>query len=126
MTAVAVERTEQLLPVRRGPFVSLERVLEAPGRGRIAAGEDVLLVAHGGRYRLLRRRHEQREQRRSCYSANSHTMPPRLVCLAMSGMKLAGGRTSAGSSERTSAWERSEEHTSELQSRLHLVCRLLL
>src|SRR5256884_1322529 len=26
----------------------------------------------------------------------------------------------------TSAWARSEEHTSELQSRLHLVCRLLL
>src|SRR2546429_6784201 len=25
-----------------------------------------------------------------------------------------------------SVWERSEEHTSELQSRLHLVCRLLL
>src|SRR2546429_5208166 len=24
------------------------------------------------------------------------------------------------------SWERSEEHTSELQSRLHLVCRLLL
>src|SRR2546429_1155844 len=24
------------------------------------------------------------------------------------------------------AWHRSEEHTSELQSRLHLVCRLLL
>src|SRR2546429_5306947 len=24
------------------------------------------------------------------------------------------------------AWKRSEEHTSELQSRLHLVCRLLL
>src|SRR3989449_8176369 len=24
------------------------------------------------------------------------------------------------------AWQRSEEHTSELQSRLHLVCRLLL
>src|SRR2546429_3565594 len=24
------------------------------------------------------------------------------------------------------AWSRSEEHTSELQSRLHLVCRLLL
>src|SRR2546429_5908316 len=26
----------------------------------------------------------------------------------------------------TAIWERSEEHTSELQSRLHLVCRLLL
>src|SRR5437773_807377 len=102
VTAVAVERTEQLLPVRRRPFVALERVLEAPGRGGIAGGEDVLLVALGGRYRLLRRRHEQREQRRGCYSANSHTIPPRPVCLAMSGMKLAGGRTSAGSSERTS------------------------
>src|SRR2546422_2819660 len=28
--------------------------------------------------------------------------------------------------ERDAARERSEEHTSELQSRLHLVCRLLL
>src|SRR3989449_5691441 len=27
---------------------------------------------------------------------------------------------------RQHLWERSEEHTSELQSRLHLVCRLLL
>src|SRR5687768_18108737 len=27
---------------------------------------------------------------------------------------------------RAWVWERSEEHTSELQSRLHLVCRLLL
>src|SRR2546422_7365795 len=27
---------------------------------------------------------------------------------------------------RFSWWQRSEEHTSELQSRLHLVCRLLL
>src|SRR2546429_4018720 len=29
-------------------------------------------------------------------------------------------------SSRLSRWKRSEEHTSELQSRLHLVCRLLL
>src|SRR2546422_11544706 len=28
--------------------------------------------------------------------------------------------------EEVTAWKRSEEHTSELQSRLHLVCRLLL
>src|SRR2546422_7102114 len=33
--------------------------------------------------------------------------------------------TDVESSART-AWDRSEEHTSELQSRLHLVCRLLL
>src|SRR3989442_10623265 len=31
-----------------------------------------------------------------------------------------------GSAERADAGERSEEHTSELQSRPHLVCRLLL
>src|SRR2546422_4130976 len=38
--------------------------------------------------------------------------------------KEYGGR-GAGLIERV-IWERSEEHTSELQSRLHLVCRLLL
>src|SRR5205809_3192920 len=31
-----------------------------------------------------------------------------------------------GSRLRERDWQRSEEHTSELQSRLHLVCRLLL
>src|SRR3989449_7700547 len=34
--------------------------------------------------------------------------------------------TSARRSPWRAAWRRSEEHTSELQSRLHLVCRLLL
>src|SRR2546422_2944580 len=44
----------------------------------------------------------------------------------------AGSRTSAAESLRFASGEReehmarSEEHTSELQSRLHLVCRLLL
>src|SRR6266508_3617201 len=40
-----------------------------------------------------------------------------------------GERSSAGRSpgpRRCRAWPRSEEHTSELQSRGHLVCRLLL
>src|SRR5690625_6089430 len=41
------------------------------------------------------------------------------------------GRPSAGPSDlgtptRSAGWPRSEEHTSELQSRGHLVCRLLL
>src|SRR2546422_1676439 len=31
-----------------------------------------------------------------------------------------------GAPGAANAWSRSEEHTSELQSRLHLVCRLLL
>src|SRR5205809_5596499 len=35
-------------------------------------------------------------------------------------------RSSAGPSASSACSSRSEEHTSELQSRLHLVCRLLL
>src|SRR5256884_1435611 len=38
----------------------------------------------------------------------------------------AATSASCSSAERITALERSEEHTSELQSRLHLVCRLLL
>src|SRR2546422_3388858 len=37
----------------------------------------------------------------------------------------SNGRTGSLSPSGTT-WRRSEEHTSELQSRLHLVCRLLL
>src|SRR2546422_4251433 len=33
---------------------------------------------------------------------------------------------SGGTAAPSCCWSRSEEHTSELQSRLHLVCRLLL
>src|SRR2546422_8506570 len=38
----------------------------------------------------------------------------------------AGGDRDPGGRARPAAVVRSEEHTSELQSRLHLVCRLLL
>src|SRR2546422_1085856 len=37
-----------------------------------------------------------------------------------------GDPATAGEAARAGRLERSEEHTSELQSRLHLVCRLLL
>src|SRR2546429_2681689 len=37
-----------------------------------------------------------------------------------------GARQGAGAAQEGRASGRSEEHTSELQSRLHLVCRLLL
>src|SRR2546422_3973412 len=39
---------------------------------------------------------------------------------------VPGGRCEACQGEGEVRVERSEEHTSELQSRLHLVCRLLL
>src|SRR5439155_12152832 len=38
----------------------------------------------------------------------------------------AGENASTGSHRPFVRWERSEEHTSELQSRGHVVCRLLL
>src|SRR2546422_3715115 len=44
---------------------------------------------------------------------------PRLSCGARTRSPSRRGPPAA-------AWRRSEEHTSELQSRLHLVCRLLL
>src|SRR3712207_8563400 len=49
---------------------------------------------------------------------------PRLLLLAFHG---ARSRRAASSHRRQRApWKRSEEHTSELQSRQYLVCRLLL
>src|SRR3989449_7695212 len=44
----------------------------------------------------------------------------------MSGLSGYFSRNSFNSASASSASCRSEEHTSELQSRLHLVCRLLL
>src|SRR2546422_6626333 len=46
------------------------------------------------------------------------------ICVAEQLMAPRRGRSTAYS--RKSGKRRSEEHTSELQSRLHLVCRLLL
>src|SRR2546429_5308950 len=40
--------------------------------------------------------------------------------------RAGGGLIEVWDESSESIWERSEEHTSELQSRLHLVCRLLL
>src|SRR2546429_5287754 len=46
--------------------------------------------------------------------------------LALADIDEAGLRQTVRSLEKKGALIRSEEHTSELQSRLHLVCRLLL
>src|SRR3989449_2120840 len=43
-----------------------------------------------------------------------------------SGKRLTATTASSPNSRTIPRWRRSEEHTSELQSRLHLVCRLLL
>src|SRR5207302_11244275 len=85
MPAVAVEIADQLLPAGRRAPIALDRVLEHLGRRRRSAGEDVLVVAHGGGDGLLPRRHEQGDQWGRGYSANSHTIPPRLVWRAKIG-----------------------------------------
>src|SRR3712207_7752755 len=54
----------------------------------------------------------------------SRTLPPGAEGMATATMSTSYCRTSAGMSAVVPA--RSEEHTSELQSRQYLVCRLLL
>src|SRR2546422_8493222 len=50
---------------------------------------------------------------------------PRAACCRR-GARLARWSPASSISRTACTWTRSEEHTSELQSRLHLVCRLLL
>src|SRR2546429_3363085 len=59
---------------------------------------------------------------------SSTTVPPaRPTCRVESVIALSTTRPHVPpSSGQSTFWRRSEEHTSELQSRLHLVCRLLL
>src|SRR2546429_887808 len=74
----------------------------------------------------------------SCRSARAMMETPwlmscdALTCASTAGVSCLDERrpsiclSLATSGVRSSNWGRSEEHTSELQSRLHLVCRLLL
>src|SRR5205809_7666933 len=48
-----------------------------------------------------------------------------ILCLKLFFLRLLNGER-VGHHPRRCLYHRSEEHTSELQSRLHLVCRLLL
>src|SRR2546422_7488074 len=52
--------------------------------------------------------------------------PPRLPCHAAQVREERIERNDSRALSRRDVGVRSEEHTSELQSRLHLVCRLLL
>src|SRR5438309_7113223 len=61
----------------------------------------------------------------ACASTSSQPLPPRSS--SCSSQRRPHRRTPGSSSGRsTAATVRSEEHTSELQSQFHLVCRLLL
>src|SRR6266436_9944577 len=63
------------------------------------------------------------------YTLSLHDALPISRRCAPTSMTSTSASTRGGSRSRTSRFRmcaRSEEHTSELQSRLHLVCRLLL
>src|SRR5256884_8978837 len=62
------------------------------------------------------------------YTLSLHDALPILFCRSESFFVCAAVSTACNwmSNQRTIKEFRSEEHTSELQSRLHLVCRLLL
>src|SRR2546422_6187368 len=84
------------------PYTTLFRSRRAPGDRRLARRPRLPYVAGP-----LRRKCEREERRRPPRRTRARWRP--------------GGRRLARSRRL-----RSEEHTSELQSRLHLVCRLLL
>src|SRR5207249_10091111 len=69
-----------------------------------------------------RRTHRKRSQRTSRHSKESAS----IWCRSSSSHPSRDRRIISGSTWPESQWTRSEEHTSELQSRFDLVCRLLL
>src|SRR5216684_5700314 len=74
---------------------------------------------------LAARRSTVRVTTRAAIAATSRpTLPSGCAAMALSDMKAMARQISA--TRRPGTRGRSEEHTSELQSRLHLVCRLLL
>src|SRR6266550_8247170 len=60
------------------------------------------------------------------YTLSLHDALPIFATALSSGYPGIHWRPGKGSHVRLDPRQRSEEHTSELQSRLHLVCRLLL
>src|SRR2546422_2122499 len=94
--------------------------LTEPGHQLYAAAAQVLATMRTATERL--RRQSGRRRPLSVTTTNSFAalwLIPRLA-----GFTRAHPGSATG--QRTSSRWRSEEHTSELQSRLHLVCRLLL
>src|SRR5689334_23387242 len=62
---------------------------------------------------------------------DAHVEAPTAISVILAGVLLKMGtygilRINFGILPDATAWARSEEHTSELQSQFHLVCRLLL
>src|SRR2546422_7066065 len=72
------------------------------------------------------RRHAARRSVRRAHSLGSHQIAEKSATSLSKKSRSRSSGASANASDTPAAAMRSEEHTSELQSRLHLVCRLLL
>src|SRR5438874_7143593 len=107
VAAVAVHRAEQLRAVGGVRGVDRQRVLDVTGGRLAAAGRDVVGIADRRRNVGIRSVAGGYHTKQN-YKPNIQTMPPWLVCRARSGAKSAGGRTSAGSSDRTSPDSRNQ------------------
>src|SRR6266511_2776228 len=119
VAAVAVHRAEDLSAIGDDCGIGCDGILDLDGWRLVAAGGDVIRIAHGhwhstGVGALARRQQNSRPHApRTTHHARIHkpkiqTMPPWLVCRARSDAKSAGGRTSAGSSDRTSPDSRNQ------------------
>src|SRR5687768_8138643 len=75
---------------------------------------------------IFARRAKTREGKWQVELAQLKYLLPRLAGSGTALSRLGGGIGTRGPGETKLETDRSEEHTSELQSRLHLVCRLLL
>src|SRR2546422_3785884 len=116
VAAVAVHRAEDLRAVSHVGGVGFQRIDDFAGRGLAATRRDMVRVANRWGetlFPIAGREQRQDHARRTTHDVRSHrpkiqTMPPWLVCRARSGAKSAGGRTSAGSSDRTSPERRNQ------------------
>ena len=116
VAAVAIHHAENLGAVHNRRRVRGDRIPELSSWRLAATRRDMVRVANRWGetlFPIAGREQRQDHARRTTHDVRSHrpkiqTMPPWLVCRARSGAKSAGGRTSAGSSDRTSPERRNQ------------------
>src|SRR2546422_6589719 len=96
-----------------------ERAMGAIAVNTVSPGQQVVKLVHDEIARML----GASDQDLARKVGAQHAAPLQFAPVGPTVILLVGLQ---GSGKTTTAAKRSEEHTSELQSRLHLVCRLLL
>src|SRR2546422_1257175 len=107
-------RVSSKTPMIAASEVSLIRIVQRPTKGGIMRRTAWGTIT----WRIMGTQPRPSERAASTWPVGIDWMPPRTTSAVLTIIQRLIARTAAG--------RRSEEHTSELQSRLHLVCRLLL